>query len=34
MVNADLIEIRPTLDVKDAVRHTLELIVQTNDAVI
>ena len=33
VVNADLIEIRPTLDVDAAVRHALELIVQTNDAV-
>ncbi len=33
VLNADLIEIQPTLEVNDAVRHALELIVQTNDAV-
>ena len=33
VVTADLIEIRPTLDVDGAVRHALALIVLTNDAV-
>ena len=33
VVNADLIEIRPTVDVEGAVRLALELIVQTNHAV-
>ena len=33
VVNGNLIEIGPTLDVDGAVRHALALIVQTNDAV-
>ena len=33
VVSADVIEIRPTLDVEGSVRHALELVVQTNHAV-